>query len=398
MRFGLVHLDPESEAVARAVRESAEHELLFACRDQTGAPIGSVNDLPGLDGDWNRLLTEYPVDAVIFGSGGAQDLRAEQLRTIAQSGLPLIVTHPVGEAVLGFELQMIQQESESPIVPYFSGIFHPGPAAAASQFMSPDPPGIGRFRQVVATRTAARFTPADEVLVFSRDVMLLAPFLDRIVRLHALRSAAPDSNDWANLGVQMESASGCVVRWSVIPGAPEGLLVSVVGDRMVAEVSLRGTWNDWKWSMGSSDVAQKGHEPEFTTRDDARKALDVLQAAVSHREGRQLAAALWDRACRSVELAETIEWSSRRGKTIELFHESLSEDSTFKGMMAAGGCFALLGALLMIPMIALTELFVPFLADSAGWRRIPWVLLLVLLSAFLALQFLRFWARKPEKP
>jgi myo-inositol 2-dehydrogenase/D-chiro-inositol 1-dehydrogenase len=91
----------------------------------------------------------------------------------------------------------------------------------------------------------------------------------------------------------------------------------------------------------------------------------------------------WLDACRSVELAETIARSLKRGRTIELHYEDFSEQSTFKGMMTSLGCGLLVAAL-----------FIMLLAAVGGRLGLPfarhWVtLLLLLLGSFLALQALR---------
>ncbi len=74
---------------------------------------------------WERLLHEPECEVVLVGRGGNAAERPDQLRKLVQSGMPLIVMHPICGMLLGYELQMIQQDTRSPIVPYFPGLAHP---------------------------------------------------------------------------------------------------------------------------------------------------------------------------------------------------------------------------------------------------------------------------------
>jgi hypothetical protein len=84
-----------------------------------------------------------------------------------------------------------------------------------------------------------------------------------------------------------------------------------------------------------------------------------------------------------MELADAVEHSLQRGRTIELHYDTPSEHSTFKGIMSGVGCLLLIVGLVVL-VIATTAVNagVP-LADY--W---PYLLLAVLV-AFLLLQSLR---------
>ena len=103
---------------------------------------------------------------------------------------------------------------------------------------------------------------------------------------------------------------------------------------------------------------------------------------------------VWEHACRGVELADTIEMSSRRGKTIQLFHEEHSEASTFKSVMAAGGCLSILAILALIPFIAVADRVFVGLGTRLGMRNLPWIAVAAVLLLFLLAQALLLVARR----
>ena len=53
---------------------------------------------------------------------------------------------------------------------------------------------------------------------------------------------------------------------------------------------------------------------------------------------------------RAMELSEAVVRSLRRGRTIDMHYESISEESTFKSIMTSTGCMILLGSLLVLPL------------------------------------------------
>ena len=101
----------------------------------------------------------------------------------------------------------------------------------------------------------------------------------------------------------------------------------------------------------------------------------------------------WVDACRSIELAETIDRSLHRQRTIELHYEDYTEAGTFKGIMASLGCGLLLLGLFIVVAVGIAEqMGVPFLRY---WPQV----LAGLLGLFLVLQLLVLASRpKESKP
>ncbi len=238
-------------------------------------------------------------------------------------------------------------------------------------------------------------------LQFARDALLFRRLIGRIDRLGALGAAPYPSQDWSNLSVHMTSHMGVIARWSLSPGLldEEGRL-TVIGSSDRAICSMSSDTALWTLRNAAGELMEGGQEGEvmdtawpFTLLEQYSAQTDVITD-------------LWEDACRSVELAETIEASCRRGKTIELHHEEHSEEETFKSMMAAGGCLALMLTLFILPVVAVIDSFEIDFLDQPFWRKWPWVLfywrnwpiyLLVLLALFLGLQVLRLAFRKPNQ-
>jgi myo-inositol 2-dehydrogenase/D-chiro-inositol 1-dehydrogenase len=53
---------------------------------------------------------------------------------------------------------------------------------------------------------------------------------------------------------------------------------------------------------------------------------------------------------RAMELSEAVVRSLRRGRTIDMHYEAISEDSTFKSIMTSTGCMILMAALFILPL------------------------------------------------
>jgi hypothetical protein len=97
---------------------------------------------------------------------------------------------------------------------------------------------------------------------------------------------------------------------------------------------------------------------------------------------------------RSLELAETIDRSLHKGRTIDLYYEEYSEEGTFKGTMASVGCGLLLVALFALGAVAIVE--------QMGVQQVrvwPYVLLGTL-GLFLSMQLLMlvFGRRREAAP
>jgi myo-inositol 2-dehydrogenase/D-chiro-inositol 1-dehydrogenase len=92
---------------------------------------------------------------------------------------------------------------------------------------------------------------------------------------------------------------------------------------------------------------------------------------------------------RSMELTEAVVRSLRRGRTVDLHYERISEAASFKSIMTSAGCLILLATLVVLPLALAGP------ALGFNWTIYIAYLILPILILFTAVQLLRFGI-KPE--
>jgi myo-inositol 2-dehydrogenase/D-chiro-inositol 1-dehydrogenase len=126
---------------------------------------------------------------------------------------------------------------------------------------------------------------------------------------------------------------------------------------------------------------------------DARAAaLDVLRATMAlpvDADSRRAPSPSLHDGTRSMELAEAVVRSLRRGRTVDLHYERISEAASFKSIMTSTGCMILLATLVILPLALAGP------ALGFNWTIYIAYLILPILILFTAVQLLRFGI-KPE--
>ncbi len=398
MKFALLGVDDDALRVARALCRSAAHQLSVAFEAEprlaeirTFAPRVSAGDA------WESLLALAEIEAVVVARADDQQLRDEQLRKLVQEGLPLVVMHPICDTLVAYELEMIRQEAAGTIVPYLPGQGHGALAELAAAIEQGDKSPLGAVEQVLVARHL-RVRDRDHVLrQFRRDARLLRDFVGDIESVNATGGAGSDP--WANLSVSLRGARGLTARWSVEPAA---------GDRLasVTLVASRGKAAASEFAPGQWALEPPAQDPPWSddlSEDETHRIAAALRGADAD-------ATAWAEACRDLDLADQVETSLRRKRTIELHRDENPEEHAFKGVMAAGSCLLLVIALLGLLVFAVVEGFrMPLIDDPSAIAppddadQLPrWHLLVRLwpvypLLAFLALQLLLFVAKRESK-
>ena len=90
-----------------------------------------------------------------------------------------------------------------------------------------------------------------------------------------------------------------------------------------------------------------------------------------------------------MELAEATVRSLRRGRTVDLHYEAITEEANFKSVMTSTGCMILIGALVAV-LFALSGPPLGF-----NWTIFIAYLIPPILVIFMVLQTLRFAVRTP---
>jgi predicted dehydrogenase len=250
-----------------------------------------------------------------------------------------------------------------------------GGAADSAEGNAGEGAAVGRFEQVVVERRLRDRRRSSILEHFVRDVGLLRRIVGEFRQVSALGTLPIDKADGL-LGVQIRTADGLLVRWSVSPAAGgEGATLSIESEHGGATVEMPA---DGDWSV----AFHRGNETETETFDRADAADHAAAAVADAVEARDPSS--WRAALSDMELCEAVERSLARGRTIELYHEAASEHGTFKGLMAAGGC-----------LLLLVSITIPIVATIVGRFRFPladiWPYALAgVLIVFLALQALKF--------
>jgi hypothetical protein len=92
-------------------------------------------------------------------------------------------------------------------------------------------------------------------------------------------------------------------------------------------------------------------ETEYEPFDSVAAVLDCFSSLTPH--------STWLDACRATEAMEAIDRSLARNRAIDLHNEEHSEESSFKGIMAASGCLMLLGTLAAVSCAGALAVFFP---------------------------------------
>lgn len=378
MRFALLGADDDTLALARAVAADSDHELASAHDVPTDRVPELWRQFPRLSvvESWESLLSGEVADVVIAARAATDDPRAEQLRRLAQAGVPLVVAHPVVDSMLVYyELDMIRQDGHSILFPFAPHYEHPALRRLVEfRDLAADGP-LGAVQQVLIERFAAERGRRDVLAAFVRDMALARRLVGELDKLGAMTTPGGES-EYANLGLQMSGPGGVVVRWSIGP----------IEERSGARFTLVGQRGKAVWHAPEGDSAS-----HIELRGDAGRTIEHFEGYDGARAFLQRFATpqlsvgtqpTWVDAAHDMEMADAIDRSLKRGRTIDLYFDEQTEEGTFKGMMAAGGCVLLLVSLVATILSAVLARWVPAV------RYLAYVML-ALLAVFLLLQLLR---------
>jgi hypothetical protein len=410
MKLALIGADDESLELARWAVHEGGHELISAF-DLSGRTddVKSIAPNVRLNEDWESLVLGSAVNAVVVARAGAglaaatgmpdDERRAEQLRKLAQAGVPMLVFCPACEAIVGFEVEMIRRDVGGVIAPVTHAWWDSRTDWLYDLLAADEQSKIGRVEQVLFERQQVDRSRSAVLVQLARDVSILRSLLGEVRSVSATGPAPALGRDplgpkprelpsLANLSVHLGGNWEPAVRWSISPVAEqEGARLTLVGTRGKATLHMpaRGPW--------SAEVLGENRPLEFA-KDSSTCASVVsrLQKAIDRPETVQEE---WLGACRDQEVAEAVDRSLARGRTIELFGEEHTEEDSFKGVMAVGGCLLLVMALGVVCIATIVEGLRLPMRDWMIWQYWP-IYLLVPVVVFLLLQLLQLAVKRDE--
>jgi predicted dehydrogenase len=388
MQLALLGVDDQTLALAAAAARSGEDQIVMIdATAHRAAEAAAVSPQARLVDDWNAMLDSRDVDAVVVAADEPA-ARVDQLRRLIQLGMPVLVSHPVSLSMLDcFELEMIREETKCVVLAYVPARWHPASVELGTILDGGESSPISATEQVMFERFLPRREREDVLRQLARDADLTQFIAGPATKLHALGSAAAGrAEPYANLAVQMTCSHGLVCRWTVAPIETEaGGRLTLIGSGGKAILWMPDADKAWRLELRTAEGSKV---QEYSDWNSADAALEVLSLAVANEE----ADSNWNDAARTVELADAIDRSLAKGRTIDLHHEEFSDVGTFKGTMASAGCGLLAVGLILVVFVA----FVHTLAAQAGWNRLArmldgWpYLVLVVFGVFLLLQLLVF--------
>jgi predicted dehydrogenase len=365
---------------ARWLLEQDDHrvEAAFPGFSESGLePIPRANDL-------DDLLARPGVEIAIVG--GQIDLRGEYLRRCAAEGLAVVCLHPAGaDSEPYYQVALSRAETGAFIVADLPLRLHPGVAKLRAALDSGE---FGVFRGI---RLEADSEGEDLDLVrvvFARLVDVIRALLGEIEALSATGDPPGDHPD-LELIVQLRASESRRAELRIRSG-----------HELMNRLTLNGTNGsltlefDAMFEKPAALVRQSPSQPatrETLDRWDSHEAIfRVLLAARGGHAAPDLSAPSLHDATRAMELSEATARSLRKGRTVDLYYEPISEEATFKSVMTSMGCMLIIGALLMIPL----ALAGPPL--GLNWTIYLAYLIPPVLVLFVILQTLRFAVRKSE--
>ena len=409
MRFAILGEDPRLTTLGNAAVRLG-HEIVWnGAGEDTNLTFPAPSTFPtpptfptpstdNRDEPWERLLDRDLADIILVGYGTVEDRRADQLRMFIQAGVPTLSIHPVFHSMLTyFELEMMRDETKCLMQHYTPGAYHPLLRQLRRMVTDAEELGLaeelGQIEQVVFERTMTDRRKEEVYPQLVQDLDLVSRVVGNIHCVATLKVPDVDTA-YGNLSVQMSTSADLIVRWSVSSPAskPSGCIRLVGRD---GQATLQMPEDLTSWSL--EHIGEGGRTTVDSTPNDWDDAADAIRRIVSAVESQQATEnqqptehqqsnrgeSTWQAAARTVEVADAIERSMLKGRTIELHFEQFSEQSTFKGLMTSLGCGLLIAALCLVLVAGLIgDAF--DLPWAGGWHFV----LLAVLVIFLLLQLI----------
>lgn len=374
MNFLILGDGPDELAWARALIHHPEHRLAAACPGFKDWP-----DLPG-GNDLNAALAIAEVDAVIVGGG--RELRGEGLRRAAGEGLAIIALHPPGPNTDPYyHVALSRQETGALVVPDLPARLHPG-VAALDKAMHDGQPGSSRV-----VRLDVRVGPKDGDLVgivTPGQIDVVRALIGEVASVTATGNP-PGDRPSERLVIHLRGSNSrtAEVRLEIGPPEPARLVVSKSQGSTTLEYdpAFLGPSRLIRRLVGETEVLT-----EIAPWNPKDAILHALTEAVA---GREAHPNLLD-GTRAMEVTEAVGRSLRRGRTIDLEYEEMSEAGNFKSVMTATGCALLVGILLILPIALIGPVFGMFWTIYLAYAIPP------ALALFVLLQLLRPGMKPPD--
>jgi len=361
MHFAFVGVCAESIALANTCIHLGHAVTWYSAdHDSRQWATAMADKMQWESASWEAILGTGDVDGVVLGRAveSEADLRSEQWRLLTQDGMPLLVVHPVfsfAEAavvdslLVYLEIDMLARESGGVVQPFSQGMWQ-CPLDRTQLFGGNG--DAAAVEQLILRRCLADRSKEDVMAWFARDAVVLDRLAGPFDELVAVGANAIDAT-FPTLSIQLGGPNGPPVRWEVAPADEH--------DSSIAELR----------TIGRSQFPSAQWRPSCSELECFITAIETDSRADEH----------WARACRAMELVDSMDISLRRGRKVELFYRQMSEQTSYKGVMSAWGCGLLTGGILLMMCAGMLD-------SVFGWRLVGnwYIVVLVAFVLFLLLQ------------
>lgn len=412
MLLALLGLNPQTLALATS---AAEQGVRIVSAAEVGAAADQLAALaPGvvLTESWESFLIGDRADVVLVAGPPPErswtEEESDRLRKLVQEAIPVLVAPPMLDVNFAYELEMFRRERGGLILAPSLDYRHPGLDRLARIIETAGP--LGEAEQIVFERHLADRSRPNVLAQFAEDAALLRRILGTIKTVSATGGAATEYRDpmaggpkplkpLSSIAVHLTGDTTFGARWFVSPPA----------SGRAATITIEGAQGRAKLELFASRPArftQTTTEGEEQTELEESSLWPALQNVLRRHERRALGAhavsheagtadewpstlfPAWIDVCHDLEAAEAIDRSLVRGRTVNVTTEEASEEESFKGVMAAGGCLTLVCALGLFLLAGLVEALKLPIRNLPIWRFSP-LLPLTPIVLFLLLQLFR---------
>jgi len=339
--------------------------------------------------DLDLALATAGIDLVIVG--GPPGFRAEALRRAAAEGLHIICLHPPGEdSEAYYQVSLSRAETGAVVVPNLPLRLHPGVMRLRAAINSGE---LGAFRGIRHEYPVASSGEDLARLAFPRVVDVVRSLVGEIEALTASGDPPGECPEY-ELVVQLRAAEGrrAEVRLHSGPADAEPARLTVNGSNgsLSLEYDPALVHPARLIRRALSDPVEKVLEFEAWDPHEAIVRTLVSSLGAKNEPTPPEPGPDLQDGTRAMELAEAVVRSLRRGRTIDLHYEAISEEASFKSIMTSTGCMLLLGVLLILPLALAGP------ALGAGWTIYLAYFIPPMLFVFAVLQLLRFGIRRKQ--
>jgi myo-inositol 2-dehydrogenase/D-chiro-inositol 1-dehydrogenase len=365
---------------ARWLLASGEHRLDAAYPGFAEPDLAAVPAPRDLD----DALARSGIDAVVVG--GPIEIRGEYLRRAAAEGLAIICLHPPGDdSEAYYQVSLSRAETGAVIVPDLPLRLHPG---AVALFHAQGNGEIGDLRGLRIESPSGGEGIDLARAVVPRLVDVVRAFIGEIEALTATGDPPGDHPD-LELVVQLRAAAARRAELRIRSGADLPARLALQGTNATLTLEFDPRFEEPARLVRHEPPAADTISPLAPWSAHAA-IFSVLIAARTRRAGLDPPSPNLHDGTRATELSEATVRSLRRGRTVDLYYEPISEEATFKSVMTSTGCVIFLLALVLLPLA--------LAGPPLGWNWTIFVAYLIppMLVLFVILQSLRFAVRDPS--